>query len=325
MEVPVQWLMEGPSWVRYRTLVDLLGRGEDDGAVCSSRDDVISDPAILKLVTDLRNWPGYPLQRHNDARHPLHKLAFLADIGLNNDDPWISGITTSIMEDISQEGVFQITVNIPTRFGGSGEDEYAWMLCDAPLAVYSLARLGLADHPMVKHAMGYLVGLVEDYGWPCAASSRFGENFRGPGRKGDPCPYATLLMLRALTQFPGLSDSPAGREGALALLDLWKDRKQRRPYLFAMGTHFNRLKAPLIWYDILHVMEVLSQFPCASGDPRLLEMAELLAQKSGEGGVFKAESIWKAWSDWEFGQKRTPSRWITLLTHRILGRIQPGS
>jgi len=32
---------------------------------------------------------------------------------------------------------------------------------------------------------------------------------------------------------------------------LWEKRREQKHYLFAMGTDFNKLKAPLIWFDIL--------------------------------------------------------------------------
>jgi hypothetical protein len=282
---------------------------------------MIVDPNIRGLIAEIENWPGYPLQRHNDAKHPIHKLVFLADLGLRVTDPGMADVVDRVLKLRSEEGVFQVLVNIPTRFGGSGEDEHAWMLCDAPMILYSLHRLGLSDDNAVRGATDYLIGLVDDYGWPCVAASRFGKNFRGPGRKGNPCPHANLVMLRALSQLPGQRDSHASEKGVSALLDLWRDRRERRPFLFAMGTHFNRLKAPLIWYDILHVVDVLSQFPIALEDPRLREMADLILEKMDDDGRFTAESIWKAWSGWEFGQKKTPSMWITLLAHRIMKRM----
>jgi hypothetical protein len=321
VNAPLDWLLDGPGWIRYRTRLDLLKQPEEEMAVATARDEMIRDPNMRSMISDLNSWPGYPLQRHNDAKHPIHKLVFLADLGFRATDPGLSIVVDNVKKQRSEEGVFQVLVNIPTRFGGSGEDEYAWMLCDAPLILYSLVRLGLSDDRPVRDAMDYLVGLVEDFGWPCAAAPRFGRNFRGPGKKGSPCPYANLVMLRALSQLPGQRDSNASREGVRALLDLWRDRKERRPFLFAMGTHFNRLKAPLIWYDILHVLDVLSQFPIALEDPRLGEMIDLLLEKIGNDGRFTAESIWKAWSDWEFGQKKMPSMWITLLSHRIMKRM----
>jgi hypothetical protein len=90
--------------------------------------------------------------------------------------------------------------------------------------------------------------------------------------------------------------------------------------MFYMGTDFRKLKAPYVWYDLLHVIEVLTQFPWLCGDPRLSEMRDLLASKADADGRFTPESVWMYWKGWEFGQKKVPSRWVTLLAWRALGR-----
>lgn len=82
------------------------------------------------------------------------------------------------------------------------------------------------------------------------------------------------------------------------------------------------LRAPLIWYDILHVADVLTRFPLAQNDKRLLKFIQIIRDKADTEGRFTAESIWRDWKDWEFGQKRNPSRWITLITYRILARVK---
>jgi hypothetical protein len=89
----------------------------------------------------------------------------------------------------------------------------------------------------------------------------------------------------------------------------------------AMGTGFAKLKMPMVWYDILHVLEVLTQFPHLSKDRRLLEMVDVVRAKADDQGRFTAESVWKAWSSWEFGQKKTPSHLLTLRANRILERV----
>jgi len=33
-------------------------------------------------------------------------------------------------------------------------------------------------------------------------------------------------------------------------------------------------------------------------------------------------SVWMAWKDWEFGQKKVPSRWVTLLVERVRQRMK---
>jgi len=75
-----------------------------------------------------------------------------------------------------------------------------------------------------------------------------------------------------------------------------------------------------VWYDLLHVCEVLTQFPHLRGDPRLEEMLALLRGKADAEGKFTPESVWQAWKAWEFGQKKVPSRWLSLLAQRVLAR-----
>jgi len=321
MLTPIEWLLEGPPWVQYRTRLDLLGQPDAHPQVLAARDSMLAHPQMQGLLAELAAWPGHPLTRHNDAGHPLHKLTFVADLGLRAGDPGLDPVIARILEHQSPAGPFQVLVNIPARFGGSGEDQWAWVLCDAPLLLHALVQFGLGADPRVRAAAQYLAGLVRENGWPCAASPELGR-FRGPGRKDDPCPYANLVMLRALAAMPEWGDSAASRAGAEAALSLWTRSRDLHPYLFHMGTDFRKLKAPLVWYDILHLLEVLTRFPWLRGDPRLQEMAAAVKAKAGEGGRFTAESVWKAWAEWDFGQKREPSRWLTLLVLRALARIE---
>ena len=319
---PIDWLLSGPPWVEYRARLDLLQQPENEPEVARARQMVLDTSAVNGLLAEVAHWPGPPLKRHNDAAHLLHKLVFVTELGVRAHDRGMPDVVDRILDLRSANGVFQVLVNIPQRFGGSGNDQESWMLCDAPLILYALARLGLRRCDAVKDCIKRLSSLVRDNGWPCAASPDLG-GFRGPGRKADPCPYATLVMLRALAQFPELDEGDAARTGVEALLTLWERRSERRPYLFAMGTRFARLKAPLIWYDIVHVLDVLTLFPFARRDPRLLEMLALVEAKADDQGRFTCESVWRAWKGWSFGQKREASRWLTLLVWRLLLRAAP--
>ncbi len=279
---------------------------------------MITDVKIKELIAELHNWPGTNLKAHNDASHLLHKLVFLADIGLKHFDPGMTVVIQKILSNQSNEGIFQVQVNIKPAYGGSGKDEFAWILCDAPLISYSLVKFGIFADERVQASINSLTNLVSENGWPCTASPQLGK-FRGPGRKSDPCPYATLVMLKLLSALPSNDQYPA-RTGTEAILTLWQQRKERKAYLFGMGTDFRKLKAPLIWYDLLHVLDVLSNFTWLFQDQRLQEMLDLLQSKANDTGCFTPESIWMAWKDWEFGQKKQPSAWITLIANRILKR-----
>ncbi len=324
MNAPIDWLLQGEPWIEYRTRLDLLGQSEKAPQVRAARKAMLTDVRIRALQAELAEWPGTVIASHKSASQPFHKLTFVADLGLKLSDPGMEQIVARIKSHQSPEGPFQLPTNIATGYGGTGRDTWAWALCDAPLVIYALAKFGLGKDPAVKAAVRHLTGLVRDNGWPCAVSKELGT-FRGPGRKDDPCPFANLAMLKALSEIEKWRDSPECHAGADTLLTLWSESTTQHPYMFYMGTDFRKLKAPLVWYDLLHVLDVLSRFPWLKTDARLLDMLKLLKSKADRQGHFTPESVWTAWKDWEFGQKKEPSRWLTFLAWRIIERIEGAS
>lgn len=324
MKIPIDWMLEGEPWIEYRARRDLLGQSEKDPQVKSARKSMLANAQVQDLVSELSGWPGTVISSHKSASQPFHKLTFIADLGLVAPDPGVDVIVARILEHQSAEGPFELPMNIPAHYGGTGHDQWAWALCDAPLIVYALVKFGLENEPVVQAAIKYLAGLVRDNGWPCVVSKELGK-FRGPGRKDDPCPFATLAMLKALSEIEALRDSLACHTGADTLLALWSKSTTRHPYMFYMGTDFRKLKVPFVWYDLMHVLDVLSRFSWLKEDARFLDMLEILKSKADRQGRFTLGSIWTAWKDWEFGQKKEPSRWLTLLAWRIIGRVETAS
>jgi hypothetical protein len=320
VEPPIDWLLEGEPFVEYRTRRDLLGQTEEDPSVRSARASMLAEPRLTGLVNDLTAWPGKVIASHKSSSQPFHKLTFIADLGLNTGDNGVDRIVSAILEHRSDEGPFQLPMDVAQHHGGTGAEAWAWALCDAPLLVYALAKMGLSEDRTVRIAIDHLNALVRDNGWPCVVSKELGT-FRGPGRKDDPCPFATLGMLKALAEFDDLRDGPACHVGAETLLTLWDESEKRHPYMFHMGTDFRKLKAPFVWYDLLHVLDVLSKFPWLADDPRLQDMVAVLLSKADSQGRFMPESVWTPWREWEFGQQREPSRWITVLASRIFKRV----
>ncbi len=322
MNLPVDWLLTNEDWVSYRTRRDLLKQTEYNPRVVNDRNSIQTYPPIHRTIAELENWPGAVIASHKSANQSFHKPTFLADVGLTRADPGIEKIFRQIQLHQSQEGPFQLPM-MSARFAGNPTQErWAWALCDAPLILYALAKFGYEDEPAVAYAYDYLKGLIRENGWPCAVSQELG-NFRSPGRKSDPCPFATLAMLKALSVNVRNHDSKITRTGVEAILNLWSKRENEHPYMFYMGTDFCKLKAPFIWYDVLHVLDVLSCFEWVHRDERFLDMLAIVQNKSDSQGRFTAESIWTAWKVWEFGQKKNPSRWLTFLAWRILTRIEP--
>ena len=316
-ETTIEWLLRGEPWVEYRTRIDFLGQPKTDPQVIAARKAMLADPKIQSLIAELIDWPGTVLSSHKSASQSFHKLSFLAELGVDISDPPIKKIVHKVMENQSEQGPFPLPMNIPVHFSGSGKDEWAWALCDAPILVSSLIQLGMHDHPRVQTAIQYLNGLVRENGWPCTVSPELGK-FRGPGRKEDPCPYATLVMLNVLAHISELRESQPAKIGVETLLSLWEESQDKHPYMFFMGTDFRKLKAPLFWYDILHVLDVLRYFTWARKDRRFKQMLRLVESRAHRDGRYTPESIWTAWKDWDFGQKKIPSRGLTYFVQRIL-------
>jgi len=315
------WILsQGDPWVRHRTLCDLLDLPSDDEEVLAAREAMLGDPRVQGLIARAGDWPERPLKRHNDAAHSIYLFSTLADFGVWADDPGMAAAIEAVMAHQSPEGSFETLTNIPERFGGTGQDMWTWMLCDAPTLLYALLTMGLAEDERVQRAVAHLVELVDENGWRCVVAPQLGR-FRGPGRKSDPCPVVNVFALKALAQVPELIDSRATHAGAEMLLWHWEHQAERKIYMFGIGTDYRKLKYPFVWYNVLHVVEVLSRFAFVHTDPRFREMVAAITAQADEKGYYKASSMYRAWKGWEFADKRSPSPWITFLVMRILKRL----
>ena len=320
----IEYLLEsGQPWVVYRTLKDLLGRGENDADVAKAKQEMLAHPLVAGLIREVNGWPGIVVNSHKSAGMLYHKLCFPGDLVITWQDADFAPLIMQLLAHRSEEGLFQMPLNVGAHFGGEQLDLWGWALCDAPLLLYFTSKMGFVDRSGIEKGLQYLLGIVRENGWPCTVSKELGK-FRGPGKKSDPCPYADLAMLRLLSLFKDLKDGPQARAGVACLLNAWENSRESHPYMFFMGTDFRKLKAPFIWYDILHVADVLSRYEYAAKDWRLREMADIINSKADSRGLFTPESVWQAWKEWDFGQKKEPSAWLTFLVYRLNRNLEGG-
>jgi hypothetical protein len=120
---------------------------------------------------------------------------------------------------------------------------------------------------------------------------------------------------------PELVDDPAVCTGAEMLLRHWECQQNRKLFMFGIGTDFRKLKYPFVWYNVLHVVEVLSYFPFVHQDDRFREMVKAITDQADEAGCYTANSMYMSWKGWSFADKKSPSPWLTFLVLRILKRI----
>ena len=322
-EALLTWLLDsGEPWTRYRTLTDLQGLDRGDLEVQAARKAMVEHPHIKALIESVVSWPGYGLKRHNDAKHPLHQLSALADFGLKSNDPGMDDVISKVMAHQDTLGPFQTYSHLYKRFAGVDGEYWTWMMCDAPTLLYALLSFGLQDDPQVQDAIEHLQGIIRENGWPCAGGEPLKPTFKGPGKREDPCPYANLISLKTLAQYGISTDSKEASAGLEVLLRHWDHAYERKLYLFATGSAFRKVKYPLVWYDILHVAEVLSYYPSVYSDSRFISLINELASGDDVEGKYTATSMYQAWKGWSFADKKNPSPWLTFMILRIFKRVE---
>lgn len=314
MKAPdLDWLLSGDPVLSALVKRDLMGD-------TSQMPAILTDRRIKEMVRDIADWPWPPCVSHKSAGHPIHKFAFLADIGLELEGTKAGDLAWKVQNGMD-DGLPRITVNIPEHYGGTGRPTMGWSLCDAPLLLHSLAQCfpGMDLAP----GMSRLNDLARENGMPCAVSPELGR-FRGPGRKDDPCPIACLYALKAARAIEPGKNERLARTISASLLDLWSSSRERHPYMFFMGTDFRKLKLPFVWYDVLSVTDALSECPWVLDDARFRDMLSVIGSKQDPEGRYTPESVWTAWKGWDFTQKKEPSRWVTFAVERIHRRVGRG-
>jgi hypothetical protein len=255
------------------------------------------------------------LKRHNDAGHPLNVLCFLIDNDLIENDK-LKELNNRIIDN-----EFTVNMNIPVSFGGTGKPINTWIMCDLPLTLYISIKLN-GNRITKKHKVfiDEIANRMEPNGWRCSNKGNIGK-FRGPGRKDDECPIATLNVLKLLTVTKNDEYIEQKQKGIQTIENLWNDRKIRKAYLFGMGTDFMKIKYPMIWYDVLNTVNVLSYYSYAVKTKAFKEMYGILNRKI-EANNYIPESVYQYWKGYDFGQKKINSEYIERTIKKIEKRIQ---
>jgi len=307
-----EWLLsEGQPWVVYHTLLSILDKRETDPDVVATKAAITKAELIEKILaqqTTEGGWEADYLCYSCSSQHQgdtMSLLSVFADFCLTVEDEGVVRACEFALRFQADNGEFRVTTEDSQTF-----------VCLSANTVRSLAKLGLAEDERVQRAYQRMVETQRlDGGWIHSKSAQ-------PGRRREhipSCPHATLNVLSALAQHPELRESQVARYGAEVVLRHWEERT--RPYGWGIGSSWPRLKYPFIWYGLLKYPDVLSRFAFLKGDPRLREVIDLLIAKQDGDGRWRAESIYKYWKDFDFGQKKAPSPWITLLALRAIKRV----
>jgi hypothetical protein len=314
-----RFLAAEEPWVVLNTRLDLLGQSEEDTEVRSAYTALKRDDKVGELLDEVKIWPQpQRLGRAYDPKDSLWKLSMLADFGLKRDDKRVAAVAEKVFDNQAAEPA-------PPGFLHGGFDHTkSWdkrpYICISHVMTYALARFGYLDDPRLGRAYEYIEEWQrKDGGWHPTEACQSGHE-----REDDPsCPFGTVNVLRAVAANSVLRDGEMARRGVENILELWERRKEPyRPVGFGMGSTFNRLQYPFVQHQLLKTVDTLSNFPAALADTRFGEMLDAVVEKQTEDGTFKPEGVNKPYAEFDFGQKKAPSPWVTFLAARAYVRRQ---
>jgi len=191
--------------------------------------------------------------------------------------------------------------------------------CFSDILVESLAKSGYVAAPRLQQTYSWLLGRQRlDGGFRCKNTGLPGA----PREREPSCAFATLCVMGAIIQNPQLKNGKVSQKDLRFLLRCWENGEKIKyaGHDSRIGTGWEKLKYPFTDYRILKYLDVLSSFEATQNDPRMNEMINLLFSRPNINGRYPAESIHTVWSDFDFGQKQLPGRWITFLIYRIISR-----
>jgi hypothetical protein len=311
--MPADWLLSGEPFVKYRTLIDLLDKKREDKDVLAT-EKLVYENRLVKKIFDKQNKDGYwgtPEDIYTwwpkkDTTFWL--LGVLADFGFTRRNKKIARAGEYVFSTQLPDGGFGWA---PTPTSGD---------CFTGILTESLSKLGYINESRLRKAYGWLVKRQRlDGGFWCKNSGLPGK----PREKEPSCAYATLCVLGAIAQNAEIKNSKFTRRSVEFLLKCWENRGKIKyaGHDSQIGEGWEKLKYPFTDYRILKYLDTLSQFEFIKNDHRIKEMIDLLISKKDKNGRFFSESIHEVFSDFDFGQKELPSRWITLLVYLIIKRI----
>jgi len=262
---PTPWLLASDEpQARWVTLAYLVAGGADVGAdhaaaLAEAHSAVLADAGTRSLLDRIPDWANAAdVSGHNRPELATNVLDLLADIGVTeHDDPRIAHLLDQMLAHSDAEGRFLVFA-----VQRSGPEVWGCLPCDTHAIADVALRFG-RDDSRVRRALAVAeTDLAEtDLGraWLCRPDAVTG--FRGPGRMSEPCPQTTLEALRAFSWLPA-GERPAWLpEVTHTVLEIWRQRGERRPYMMGHGRQFKTVKWPPTWYGAYEIVDVLGRLP----------------------------------------------------------------
>lgn len=323
---PVPWLLEidlSQPGVRYFTLRDILGRGENDKEVKAAKAAIMKSGPVPVILEGDWDKPGFSLKPK--YRMTVYTLINMAQLGADGADQRIRSDCEILLSR-------NIDSNSSLPFSGITLADSRY--CAAGIMGATLIDLGWLNDQRVQAAMELLARTITREG--IAYSSNTDTN-KGDDKSANPtplfacdlngnlpCAWGAIKAMLALSKVPptqrtsnmhdaiklgvdfllshdpAVADYPSGSGN--------KPSSRWFTFFFPLGTSA----------DVLQNLEVLTSLGQAQ-NPRLTNALDLVINKQNQQGRWRLEHTYVGLHE----KKGQPSKWITLRALRVLKAVYP--
>jgi hypothetical protein len=300
----VNWLMEGPAWLRYAAALQLKGSRPDI-------QPVLQDSQIIEIIDRLKNpHRGIPAiqsgcMNSDEYGNPYWDLFFLADLGLTASELDLTREIEGFLDTQSSRGTYI------TEYGM--EPSYH---CKSAIILSAIARMGLQDNPHVKKYVQLMLSSQRlDGGWYCNPN----HNIGAPLQYEPSCPQENLNILLLLGHYPEYREDPRFQGAIDLLLKHWEMRNTGIQIVyFGVGRRYQALQYPATRYGILRVLDAISLFPYSLKKASFHNMLEFVRRKAVEGKYsVESPSLYTS-----LEPSSQPNRLLTFIITRIEKRVE---
>ena len=301
----LNWLLEeeNPS-VRYRTMVELLDRNEDDGEVRRTREKIAASEPVRILLGSMHP-DGYWLQKNPRTGQVLgddveygaygtthYVLSYLSELGIDRNNPMVSRAAERYLDLQRNDGDF-----------------YRHFSCLLGYNIRTFVNLGYRGDRRVRRSIDLLLDTDRaDGGYLCDM-----HEGRYKTRPTKSCIRGAVKVLLAFSQLPEYWEyDRVGR-----LVDYFLERggifRSTDP-----GELVNRdmgmTSFPITWRaNAFEVLVALGRMGCGE-DGRLASARVVLNSKMNGGGKYTLD-----WTPgqcpWKVGKRGEPNKWVTFYSY----------
>jgi hypothetical protein len=309
-EEVVNWLLEpeNPS-LRYRTLVELLGKSPDDKEAIECREQIAEYTPVKDLFSKMHP-DGYWLQRKPSTGKMVgdgaeygafgtthYCLSYLAELGMDRTYAQVAKAADLYLDLQKKDGDF-----------------YGHFSCLLGLNIRTFTMLGYGGDPRVRKSIDLLLSTDRpDGGYLCDIHE---DKYKTRPVKS--CIRGSVKSLLAFSHHPGCW----GHERVRRLIDYFLLRggifKRSKPDEL-INKDMERSSFPITWRaNVFEVLLALSRM----GYGRRVELERawsLLGSKADEDGRYVLD--WTPHqSPWKVGDRNQPNKWVTFYTYLARAR-----